>query len=120
MQADLIDVGNLSHENGGIKFLLTIICSFTKKAWIHPIKSKKSDVVLHAFKTLLKQIPKTPRSILMDAGGEFILVRKWCAENNIKTYLPLHLFMDLLLSDSIKQLKTDYTNGWTLTNLKNT
>ena len=92
MQADLIDVGNLSHENGGIKFLLTIICSFTKKAWIHPIKSKKSDVVLHAFKTLLKQIPKTPRSILMDAGGEFILVRKWCAENNIKTYLPYTSF----------------------------
>ena len=32
MQADLIDVGNLSNENGGTKFLLTIICSFTKKA----------------------------------------------------------------------------------------
>ena len=25
---------------------------------------------------------KTPRIILMDAGGEFTLVRKWCLENN--------------------------------------
>ena len=41
MQADLIDVGNLCRENNGIKFLLTIIFSFTKKAWIYPIKSKK-------------------------------------------------------------------------------
>ena len=24
----------------------------------------------------------------MDAGTELVLVRKWCAENNIKTYLP--------------------------------
>ena len=23
----------------------------------------------------------------MDAGTEFVLVRKWCADNNIKTYL---------------------------------
>ena len=35
---------------------------------------------------------KTPRSILMDAGGEFTLVRKWCLENNIRTYLPFSSF----------------------------
>ena len=32
IQADLIDVGNLNHKNNGIKFLLTLICSFTKKS----------------------------------------------------------------------------------------
>ena len=31
IQADLIDVGNLNHKNNGVKFLLTLICSFTKK-----------------------------------------------------------------------------------------
>ena len=76
MQADLIDVSNLSNNNNGIKFLLTIICSFTKKAWIYPIKNKKSDVVLKAFKTFMKDVVKVPRSVLMDAGGEFALVRK--------------------------------------------
>ena len=92
MQADLIDVANLSQSNNDIKFLLTIICSFTKKAWGFPIKNKKSDVVLKVFKTFIKNIDKVPRSILMDAGTEFVLVRKWCAENNIKTYLPYSSF----------------------------
>ena len=92
MQADLIDVGNLSQKNDGVKFLLTVICSFTKKAWISPIKSKKSDVVLKAFKTLIRSMTKAPRSMLMDAGTEFVLVRRWCAENNIKTYLPYTSF----------------------------
>ena len=92
MQADLIDVGNLSKENNGINFLLTIICSFTKKAWIYPIKNKKSDVVLSAFKILLKRMNRLPRSVLMDAGGEFTSVRRWCNENNIKTYLPYSSF----------------------------
>ena len=55
-------------------------------------KNKKSDVVLKAFKAFLKNIDKVPRSILMDAGTEFVLVRKWCAENNIKTYLPYSSF----------------------------
>ena len=56
------------------------------------MKFKKSDFVLHALEILLKQISKLPRSILMDAGGEFILVRRWCAENNIKTYPPYTSF----------------------------
>ena len=44
IQADLIDITNLSQLNNGTKFLLTIICSFTKKAWISPLKSKKNQV----------------------------------------------------------------------------
>ena len=92
MQLDLIDVTNINQRNKGIKFLLTIICSFTKKAWIFPITNKKSDVVLRAFKSFINNIDKIPRSILMDAGTEFVLVRKWCAENNIKTYLPYSSF----------------------------
>ena len=41
VQADLLDVGNLNHKNYGIKFLLTLICSFTKKAWIVPTKIRR-------------------------------------------------------------------------------
>ena len=32
IQADLVDVGNFNHKNNGIAFLLTLICSFTKKS----------------------------------------------------------------------------------------
>ena len=58
MQADLIDVTSLSQKNKGIEFLLTIICSFTKKAWIFPIRNTKSDVVLKAFKAFLKTLKR--------------------------------------------------------------
>ena len=58
MQADLIDVGNLSNANNEIKFLLTINCVFTKKTWSFSIKSKKSEVVLKAFKSFLQGIDK--------------------------------------------------------------
>lgn len=92
VQADLIDVANLSQKNDDTKFLLNLICSFTKKAWMFPIKNKKSDIVLKAFKTFIKNVDKVPRNILMDAGTEFVLVRKWCVENNIRTYLPYSSF----------------------------
>ena len=72
--------------------MLTIICSFTKKAWISPLKSKKSGVVLNAFKILLRGMDKAPRSLLTDAGGEFVLVRKWCLKNNIQVYWPYSSF----------------------------
>ena len=91
-QIDLIDVSNLSHQNNNIKFLLTVICSFTKKAWISTLKSKKSVEVLKAFKKILKEAGKTPHSILSDSGGEFSLLKKWCLNNNIKTYLPYSSF----------------------------
>ena len=58
MQADLIDVTNLSQKNKDIKFLLTIICSLTKNAWIFPIRNKKSDVVFKAFKAFLKTLKR--------------------------------------------------------------
>ena len=118
MQLDLIDVTNINQRNDGIKFLLTIICSFTKKAWIFPITNKKSDVVLRAFKSFINNIDKIPRSILMDAGTEFVLVRKLCAENNIKTYLPIHLFMVPLLKGLINQLKIVSIDGWIQIKLK--
>ena len=41
------------------------------------MKNKKSDVGLKVSKTFIKNIDKVPRGILMDAGTEFVLVRKW-------------------------------------------
>ena len=41
----------------------------------------------------------------MDAGTEFVLVRKWCAENNIKTYLPYSSFHGSLIERFNKSIK---------------
>ena len=39
-------------------------------------KTKKSDVILKAFRIFINNINKTPRIIIMDAGTELVLVRK--------------------------------------------
>ena len=41
----------------------------------------------------------------MDAGTEFVLVRKWCAENNIKTYLPYSSFHGSFIERSNQSIK---------------
>ena len=112
MHVDLIDVKNLNKKNSGIKFLLTIICIFTEKH-----RNKKSDVVLKAFKTFINNIDKIPRSILMNARTEFVLVRKWCAESNIKTYLPYSSFRGSLI-ESFNQSIKNRIYRWMDSNIK--
>ena len=109
-QLDLIDVNNLSQKNNGIKFLLTVICSFTKKAWINTLKSKKSGEVLNAFQKILKESGKKPHSILTDSGGEFSLVIKWCLKNNIKTYLPYSSFHGAIIERFNQSIKNRIYN----------
>ena len=62
-----------------------------------PLKSEKSGEVLKSFKILLRGMDKAPRSLLTDAGGEFVLVRKWCIKNNIKVHLPYSSFHGLYI-----------------------
>ena len=59
-QADLTDVSRLSRHNGGIKFHLTCIHVFSKKAWVVPHKDKMAASLMDAFKfiqhSLLKKV----------------------------------------------------------------
>ena len=63
---------------------------------------------------------KFPRSMQMDAGTEYVLVRRWCAENNIKPTFPIPSFMVPLLKGSINQLKIECIDGWIHIKLKDT
>ena len=76
MQIDLIDVTNRIQKNKCIKSILTIICSFTKRALIFTIKNKNSDAVLKAPKSFINKIDKFPSSILINAGTKFTLARQ--------------------------------------------
>ena len=61
---------------------------------------------MHAFKTLFKRIIKVPRRVLTDAGGEFVRVRKWCTENNIRTYLLCSSFHGSFIERFNKPIKS--------------
>ncbi|CAF1077913.1 unnamed protein product [Brachionus calyciflorus] len=53
-QADLVDVSNISKENKGYKFLITVIDVFSKFAWVHPLKNKMSESILQALTKIFK------------------------------------------------------------------
>ena len=64
---DLMDVGNISKDNDGIKFLLNIVDIYSRYAYSIPLKSKKGTEILKAVKTL-KVLPK---KMWVDEGHEF-------------------------------------------------
>ena len=60
----------LSEENEGINFLLLVIDTFNKYGWIIPLKNKKGETMVNAFKTIFKEGRK-PKKLWTDKGTEF-------------------------------------------------
>lgn len=57
IEADLIDYANLGKANRGYKYILLAIDSFTKKVWLVPLKSKKTDAIIKGFSEILAENP---------------------------------------------------------------
>jgi len=73
IQSDLIDLVNLSSENDGVKYLLVVIDSFSRYAWIEPLKTKTGPVVLEAFKKIVNRMPGgLGKSLMTDQGTEYV------------------------------------------------
>ena len=68
--ADLIEVINISKQNKGYKYLLTVVDVFSKYAWVEPIKNKTGQAVTEAFEKILNQ-GRTPINLQTDDGKEF-------------------------------------------------
>ena len=68
--ADLADMQALSEENEGYKFLLLVIDTFSKYGWIVPLKNKKGETMVKAFKTIFEE-GRTPGKLWTDKGTEF-------------------------------------------------
>ena len=71
-QADLADLQSISKDNDGVKYLLTVIDVFSKKAFVEPIKSKKTSDIISAFERIFQQSLRKPLSLQTDKGGEFV------------------------------------------------
>ncbi|XP_015123511.1 uncharacterized protein LOC107045691 [Diachasma alloeum] len=69
-QADLVDMSAYYRENGGYKFLLTVIDIFSKYAWAVPTKTKNGKDVSSAMKSILEQ-GRVPQKLHVDRGKEF-------------------------------------------------
>lgn len=66
---DLVDMQAYTSENAGYKYIITIIDGFSKFAWALPLKSKKQENVIDAFRHVFEQ--RRPENVSSDAGSEF-------------------------------------------------
>jgi len=69
-QIDLADVSNLSPFNDGVRYLLTCIDVFSKRAWAIPLRTKTGREVADAFERIA--VERTPNMVQSDKGTEFL------------------------------------------------
>lgn len=70
-EIDIADLSLFARENGGIRYLLTVIDVFTKYLWLYPLKTKKPDGVVAALKAII-DTGRKPDKIRSDNGTEFV------------------------------------------------
>lgn len=71
-QIDLVEMIPYARQNSGYKYLLMVIDTFSKYAWVKKIKNKSGPVVTKAMKEILHENPdRIPKNIQSDLGKEF-------------------------------------------------
>lgn len=89
-QMDLVDIQELSSYNDGVRYIMTVIDTFTRYGFARLLLDKKASTVLSAFKSVLKEAKEKPKILVVDRGTEFNNREfiKFCNDNNIKIYTP--------------------------------
>ena len=89
-QIDLVDVQQLAAKNDGNRYLLNCIDIFTRFAFVRPVKDKKAETILAAFKSILLEAKEKPYMIVMDKGTEFTnqIFQTFCQRQGIKLINP--------------------------------
>jgi Integrase core domain/Chromo (CHRromatin Organisation MOdifier) domain len=89
-QMDLVEIQQLSKYNDGVRYLLNVIDTFTRYAFVRPLENKKAPTVLEAFKSILEEANQKPLKVVMDKGSEFSnqLFTNFCEKNKIELYNP--------------------------------
>ena len=75
-------------DNKGYRYILNVIDCFSKYAWSVPLKDKKGQTVLNAFKSTVSTSGRKPVYIWVDEGKEFYNkdMTSWLKDENITRY----------------------------------
>ena len=106
--ADLADMQLLSKFNKGIKYLLCVIDSFSKYAFVVPLKDKKGISIVNAFQSVLNKSKRKPNKIWVDKGSEFYNAsfKKWLQDNDIVMYSTNNEGKSVVVEKFIRTLKS--------------
>ena len=85
-QIDLVDMQAYSQENDGFCWLITVIDTFSKKAWVYPTKRKTATEISNSLKNIIEV--NKPSKIEFDRGTEFYNAKflKLLRDNGVKWY----------------------------------
>lgn len=88
LQADLVEMIPYARQNQGMKYILTVINIFSKKAYARPLKRKTGEEVKNALESVLKSLGHSIRHIHTDRGKEFYngTVRAMLKRYNVRLY----------------------------------
>ncbi|KAK3908541.1 Putative uncharacterized transposon-derived protein [Frankliniella fusca] len=70
-QCDLSDMQSLAQDNDGYRYILCVICVFSKFAWRIPVKNKTSSEIIRGFASLFSTTQRRCTRLVADKGGEF-------------------------------------------------
>jgi hypothetical protein len=70
-QCDLCIFDSIAKENDGYKYLLVCIDVLSRKIYVSPAKSKKSEHMIEAFEKIFNKSKIIPHKIYSDSGVEF-------------------------------------------------
>ena len=84
-QCDLCILDNIRKHNDDFPYLLVCIDVLTRKIWVAPSKSKKSQDMINAFEIIFNKSKYKPDKLYSDAGLEFEAekVREYFSKNGI-------------------------------------
>ena len=86
--ADLVELQEWKNDNKGFRYILNVIDCFSKYAWSVPLKDKKGETALDAFKYIVETSNRKPMYIWVDEGKEFYNkdMTAWLKDENITRY----------------------------------
>ena len=87
-QADLVDFKDYVKENGGHRYLLTVIDIFSRWGMGEPVRNKSDTAVAHALETVFNRENRMPIKLNTDKGKEFVnpQVNKLLSSHGITLY----------------------------------
>lgn len=88
LQADLVEMIPYATKNRNMKYILTVINIFSKKAYACALKNKTAQEVTKAMQSILDSLNHPIRNLHVDNGKEFYnaLMKKMLCQRNVNMY----------------------------------
>lgn len=88
LQADLVEMIPYAKQNRNMKYILTVVNIFSKKAYARALKNKSGPEVTKAMKSILDSMPERIKKLHVDMGKEFYndTMTKMLSARNIEIY----------------------------------